>query len=392
MRYLYLYPIDGLNFRNSTHAHSHVAMLGWIYMGLYTFLIVTFLPKEKQDTSYYNQLFWLTEFSVVGMFIAFPIQGYAGWSIAFSTLHILCSYAFVYRFWKDLPTKKSPAQLFVKTALVSMVLATFAIWGMPYLMINGFKGTAIYHGAVQFYLHFQFNGWMIFALLALFFKSTEYKIYINRSWIKPFYTCLLIGLPLTYIGNILGPSPSTLLLFINGLGNVCQLFALFFFIKGVYPLWHKDRNQLTSLQQLLFSIATCSFILKIIIQAFTIIPIFAVLSFTIKNYLIGFLHLLLLGFLTTFLIGFALIKGWLSHQFNLRIGIALFITGIILSEGLLFLQGTFSALGIGMLPFYHLGLFLVSSLLPIGILFILTTMFRVSATQNKLIYSKSSLS
>ena len=152
MRYLAINPIEGLHYRNITHAHSHVAMLGWIYMGIYTFLIYFLLPPEKQSAPFYNRLFWLTELSVIGMLLAFPIQGYAGFSIAFSTLHIICSYAFARRFWKDLSETtylNDYVRLFTKTALVAMILSTFAIWGMPYLMINGFKGTTIYQAAVQ---------------------------------------------------------------------------------------------------------------------------------------------------------------------------------------------------------------------------------------------------
>ena len=87
----------GLNYRYLTHAHSHVAMLGWVYLMLFTLIVYYFIPNKKPI---YNQLFWLTEISVIGMMVSFPIQGYATISILFSTLHIFCSYYFVYLIWK----------------------------------------------------------------------------------------------------------------------------------------------------------------------------------------------------------------------------------------------------------------------------------------------------
>ncbi|MEM6316055.1 MAG: hypothetical protein AAF960_00205 [Bacteroidota bacterium] len=123
------------------------------------------------------------------------------------------------------------------------------------------------------------------------------------------------------------------------------------------------------LQRLLFGVAPGSFLLKISIQALTIIPALAMLSFTIKSYLIGFLHLLLLGLLTTALLGMALRQKWLVATAPLRMGIFVFLVGITVSEGLLFVQGTLFALGWGMIPYYW-GLFLGSICLPLGVLLV----------------------
>jgi hypothetical protein len=37
-----------------------------------------------------------------GMLLSFPIQGYGSYSIGFSTLSIIISYAFAIKYWKDL--------------------------------------------------------------------------------------------------------------------------------------------------------------------------------------------------------------------------------------------------------------------------------------------------
>ena len=101
LRWMYVSPITGVNFQFLMHGHSHVAMLGWVYMMLYCLIFHFFVPKEKQQKPIYNQLFWTTELAVVGMMIDFPAQGYAFVSILFSTLHIFCSYYFCYLIIKN---------------------------------------------------------------------------------------------------------------------------------------------------------------------------------------------------------------------------------------------------------------------------------------------------
>src|SRR5690606_24662500 len=96
LRYAFVQPIE-VNYRYLTHAHSHAAMLGWVYLMLFTLIVHYFIPIKKPI---YNRLFWITELAVIGMLVSFPFQGYAAVSISFSTLHIFCSYYFAYLIFK----------------------------------------------------------------------------------------------------------------------------------------------------------------------------------------------------------------------------------------------------------------------------------------------------
>ena len=101
MRLAFVVELPWPPFRNLVHAHSHVAMLGWLYAALYVLIVVFFLPKERQSDKKYNVLYWLTQTSVLGMLVSFPIQGYAAFSISFTVLHVFLSYYFIYSVWKD---------------------------------------------------------------------------------------------------------------------------------------------------------------------------------------------------------------------------------------------------------------------------------------------------
>ena len=106
MRFNYLFSLEGINYIYLLHAHSHVAMLGWAYLMIYSLVVYFFIPKDKSTKPVYNQLFWSTQLSVIGMMISFPIQGYALFSIVFSTLHILLSYVFCWLVWSDCKNEK----------------------------------------------------------------------------------------------------------------------------------------------------------------------------------------------------------------------------------------------------------------------------------------------
>src|SRR5690606_1359434 len=101
LRGAFVWEINWMDYRNLMHGHSHVAMLGWVYLALYILIGHHFIPKEKWEKPVYSRLFWFTQVTVLGMMISFPAQGYGAVSITFSTLHILASYVFCYRVWKD---------------------------------------------------------------------------------------------------------------------------------------------------------------------------------------------------------------------------------------------------------------------------------------------------
>jgi hypothetical protein len=106
-----------------------------------------------------------------------------------------------------------------------------------------------------------------------------------------------------------------------------------------------------------------------VVQAVIVLPFIAEVAYTIRNFVIGFIHLLQLGIFTASILAFAQIMQLIQWQkLNLRIGLSLLFMGFFLSEGLLFLQGTLFWGAKGFLPFYYELLFAASALIPLGIL------------------------
>ncbi len=378
LRYAFIEEISWLKYRAFQHGHSHVAMLGWLYLALYALLVHAFLPAAKQADKFYRDNFILAQISVLGMLFAFPIEGYGGWSIAFSTIHGLASYFFAYRLWRDIRQNQGFSGFFARAALFFMLLSTLALWAMPAIMMGGLQGKAIYYMSVQFYLHFQFNGWFIFAGLALFFRLLEQgQVVLPHKPVRWFFWLLTASCFLTYALAVAWSNPSAAVFAFNSSGVMVQLAALLFFFAIIREAYPALKALLKGWSGFLIRFAFAGFVLKILIQAAVVIPYLATVAYTIRGYVVGFVHLILLGILTPFVLGYA----GRSSLLNLRppltkTGIALLLAGFLSSEALLFFQGTLLWAAKGFLPHYHELLFLISVLMPTGVGLILAGALR----------------
>ncbi|HBL80718.1 MAG TPA: hypothetical protein DDZ79_12765, partial [Aequorivita sp.] len=117
LRFFFVTPIS-LNYKYILHAHSHTALLGWIYLGLTTLVYKIFLSEAKKP-KLYKRIFLFTNLCILGMLVTFPIQGYALYSIIFSTLFLFASYWFAWFAMKYIPHyfKQRFSWKLIKTAL-----------------------------------------------------------------------------------------------------------------------------------------------------------------------------------------------------------------------------------------------------------------------------------
>lgn len=372
LRYVFVIPLHEfvkpipLQFRNLMHAHSHGAMLGWVYLMLYVLIIHHFVSEKKPV---YNRLFWLTEVAVIGMMISFPFQGYAAISISFSTLHIICSYFFIHLIWKNHDVESKPIRLLLKAALVFMFVSTIGIWCLgPAAALLGIE-SAFFQIAIQFFLHFQFNGWFLFAVLAVFLSKFKVE---NIQQFQVFFRTLIGGTIFTFALPVSWFAFHPILPWINGLGVLLQLVAGYYFILVLRPHWNNFWDRTSHLAKWMYGLALISFIMKIALQTSSIIPEVSVMAYQYHNFVIGFIHLMMLGVITGFLFAFLLESSlMLVKKKFLKFGIYSFVIGFVATEFLLLLQGLFYYFALGMLSNYYLIVFIFSLFLPFGILLIL---------------------
>ncbi len=379
LRLAFIIEVDWIDFKNMRHGHSHVALLGWLYLAFYSLIWLLFIPEEERNKRKYSILFWFTQSTVVGMMISFPVQGYGAFSIIFSTLHILASYVFVIFIWRHIPYKSNLSGLLMRTAIVWMLLSTLGVWDLGPVMMLHLKNSILYHMSIQFFLHFQFNGWFTFGALAILFKLlSTHSVEIHAGRFRLFYFLMVISCILTFALAVTWSSPEDTLFFLNGAGVLIQLTAL---LAGAVLLYQGLKKMYRSSAfgvKVFFSIALISFVLKILVQACVVIPQIAVISYTVRQFVVGFIHLTMLGSISCFIIG-VLIEKQLMNISSLtgRAGIRIFISGFFLTEIILFIQGNMLWAEMGFLPFYYEIIFIASIFLPLGLLLMLAEYFKV---------------
>ncbi|MBP1223004.1 hypothetical protein [Flavobacterium sp. 1355] len=376
LRWMYVAPIAGLNFQFLMHGHSHVAMLGWVYLMLHCLIFYFFVPKEKKQKPIYNRLFWITELAVLGMMVDFPAQGYAFASILFSTLHIFCSYYFCYLIIKDANPGTFSEKKMLYMALFFMTLSTLGVWCLgPVVGLLG-KTSAFYQIAIQFFLHFQFNGWFLFAVLALFFKQAI--LIIEAKKFRVFYNLFVASTFLTLALPVSWYLPDPVFYWLNTLGVILQIYAGVLFIQFIRPQFQSFFAALPTIAKTVYGFALFSLALKVVIQLVVLLPELAQVSHQIRNFVIGYIHLTMLGIITGFLFGFALQNDFLNSRNRIqKWGIAIFLFGFFTTETLLFLQGIWFFLGKGTLPGYYQNLFLSSIFLPAGLLLLSVEILKI---------------
>ncbi|MEJ8800799.1 hypothetical protein [Pontibacter sp. H249] len=391
LRWMFVAPVAELNFKYLLHAHSHVALLGWLYSALFIALLVTFLPPELRDKKTYTWQFWLSQGAVLGMLLSFPVQGYAAVSITFSTAHILLSYWFIYRFLEDAKvanvskSKHRLSFLFVKASLFFLAISSLGPWAMGPIMALGHSGSQLYYNAIYFYLHFQYNGWFTFGVLGLLFWMLEhYQISFNIKYGRLFFRLMFWACLPAYLLSILWIKPDAWVYFMGGTAAFVQVLALGLLVAILWPLRKQVYTLFNGWSRSILLLAALAFILKTVMQFTTAFPYMADLAYKIRHFIIGYLHLVLIGFVSFFILSFFVEQGWLSLKSRIsRWGMGMFILAFAGSETLLFLQGTLFWAKAGAMPYYNELLFGVSILLPVGILLFFIPQIKARSIKQK---------
>lgn len=311
------------NYRNIVHTHSHLALLGFVYVMLSAILAQTFIPFNTQLHKRYRWLFYITQFSVLGMLCSFPFQGYGAISISFSSVFIICTYFFA-RFFIKYAT--SP---FVKMGIFYLILSSLGIWFMPVTIVKFGKFSEMYMCSIAFFLHFQYNGWMLSSLMGLFVKKYGWDIQ---------YPQLIKRIFILFQAGIIGS------LFISWVGYFS--YPIYYIVGGVSVLiWLTSVIMILRLylktqpKSFLATVFICFFIAKVAMMFTGAFPVLTPYLFKNIDLLISYLHFNFLGIVTIGLLLFLeevyKVNRWLIY---------LFLFCFITTEGLIVYKG-FSVIG-----------------------------------------------
>lgn len=369
LRLFFVTPVQ-LNFKYILHAHSHTALLGWIYLGLTTLIYKIFL-SEAEKSKLYKRIFVFTNICILGMLVTFPFQGYALYSIIFSTLFLFASYWFTWFAIKNIPEhlKHRFSWKLVKASLWYLVFSSIGPWAIGGVMATLGTESIWYKTSIYFYLHFQYNGWFILALLGILFYILEEKAVVFKAeQLKSLYFLLNFAVLLTLFLSVLWFGPPKIIYVLGFIGAVAQILAFYELYLLLKRQWSFLIKSFSPQGLLLFKIAGVLLVVKVFMQFFSAFPYMADLAYRLKDFVIGYLHLVFLGIVIPLMLAF------LNYFRLLNIPksfLWFFLVAFITTEALIFYKAFAFWLGLPFFQNYYILLAILSCLFPIavGILF-----------------------
>jgi hypothetical protein len=332
LRLQVVHPVVPLEYAHLLHTHSHAAFLGWVFNAFFGLALQFFVPPK--DHGNYRAVFLVMQLAAVGMLFTFPFQGYAAASIAFSTLHLASGAVFAWKLLRG-NVAVAGARTALGWAFVFLLLSAAGPLALGPLAAAGLKANPWYHFSIYFYLHFQYNGWFVFFLLAVFIQhaSASAGAGIAASRVIPAVHWLAAGCLLTVILSAWWMGPTGWMHLVAAAGGIAQLvgFALLVRAQPPPPFFH------VRIASTLALLALILFALKLGLQLGAAWPALAELAMS-RPSVIGFLHLVFLGVITPLLIAWAAELGWLRIRGLATGGISLLLAGTFAAEFVLFAQ------------------------------------------------------
>lgn len=321
--------LEGFPVANWRHAHSHIAFLGWIFNALVG--LSFWLFPVNTGVGQQIRWFWLAQLSVLGMAIFYPIQGYAAGSIAFSTLHIVASIGIGWRLFTLPVAAHIPAQAqarsIMRWALVAMVISALGPVVLGPLAALGYKETIWYRLAIYWYLHFQYNGWFILQMLALWLI---HRVQNGAHMPLRGIPLLVIGVMLTYAQSTLWATDAWWVYVVAFAGGACQIIGLVQVGWAVRKSWAMSAT--TAWSSRVLALVAVGLGLKVVLQFWQVFPGCNALA-EVHGVVIAFLHLVFLGVVTPFIWAMIVSTGMvrLQSMWN-SAAFGLFLGGFILME------------------------------------------------------------
>lgn len=364
MRYKIGFEFPYFDQKHLQHAHSHFAFAGWVGHTIYTLFILYLFKQTGNYAKRYNILILLNLVTAYGMLFSFSIWGYNTISICLSTLNVLTGYAFAYYLIKDLRnTDKNAATPWIKAALVFQVISSAGTFVLAYMMATKSIVQDIYLASVYFYLHFQYNGFFLFACFGLLISSMQLNTHLSKQVNQVFLMMAFACIPAYFLSTLWMKIP----VFVYILVIIAAILQVFGWTKFISIIYHN--KQVLTLPKgvgAFMLLAAISFTIKILLQLGSVIPQISKLAFGFRNIVIAYLHLILLAVITGFLLSYIFSFVLKRNQKQAVRSLWVFTLGIYLNELLLGIIGI-ASFSYSLIPKGNEALFAAALIMLLGI-------------------------
>ncbi len=340
MRYKIVYSFPYLNQKHLLHAHSHFAFDGWITQTLFIFMIA-FLAKFLSPDAIrkYRVILIANLICAYGMVLAFSWQGYGAVSIFFATASIFTGYLFSYWYYVDLKSvPASPAKPWFNVALLFNVVSSVGTFYLAYMMYTRSVNQNHYLGSLYFYLHFQYNGWFLFAAMGLLLAWLKEKYPMIRISPAVFYLFFAACIPAYFLSTLWANLPVWLYALVV-LAAIAQVVAWIIFLRQIRDYWDVIKPVKWTVAPVLFVLVAFAFSIKLLLQLGSTIPSVSKLAFGFRPIVIAYLHLILLAVFSLFLLAYTYAQQYLRNNRGSVAALYVIAAGVFLNEFILLVQG-----------------------------------------------------
>ncbi len=344
MRYKIGFALPWLDQKYLQEAHSHFAFAGWITHTLYFLLVRVFrsgLPRINEVA--YRRLIMVNLFSAYGMLLSFPFQGYGPVSLAFSTLSVLTGYAFSWYALKDAGRLAAdhPGKNWIIVAIWFGLLSTIGTMVLSWMMASHQYDQDIYLGSIYFYLHFQYNGWFLFACIGIFMDRIRAFNPDRKAIRLSFLLFSTAAIPAYFLSTLWANLPAWLYVVVVAAATA-QVIGWYILVTVIRKNIPHLKTAFNRMVLYLFLIVALALTLKLTLQLGSTIPGISKLAFGFRPIVIAYLHLVLLLIISVFLLAFIYGTGLIRTNKMAKYALIAFTTGAILNESVLAVQGIFS--------------------------------------------------
>ncbi len=380
MRYKILYELPMVSQKYLQEAHSHFAFTGWITHCLFFLLVILFRSNLSQiHERRYALLISLNLLTAYGMLVSFSLQGYGPVSLTFSTASLINAFFFSWFAYKDTGrlSPDHPGRNWIRAAILFGVLSALGTVVLSHMMATRQYDQTTYLGSIYFYLHFQYNGWFLFACFGLLLDRLRHLGLDKKSMRTSFWLIALSAVPAYFLSTLWAKLPVWLYVLVV-VAAFLQVWGWAILVRLFWKHRHPIQQLFGRLASGLMVVVALAFSFKLMLQLGSTHPEVSHITFGFRPIVIAYLHLVLLLIISLFLLAWLYSSVDLQRHWWAGLALVLFTIGILLNETVLGVQGI-AAFSYTVIPYVQEALFGISLLLWGSALWLFLTQIRTQS-------------
>lgn len=292
LRAAFVFPdvLGGFTFRNTLHAHSHLAFYGWTTLALFS--LISYRAQPERSAPWLRWHAHAAGLASAAAFIGFLNGGYNTWTIALSVVHVMLWVIFVSEVWVPIGRLPAVERTLLRGAIGFLLIAGAGAMTPGLLMMRGVENPWLGQLALHSFLTPFMAGWLVLGAM-----GAAYRLMPDARFPVAAFRLMLLGVLPSALLHPSAPPPAEWLLLVGRGGTLLVGAGTLLF---AVDLLGSRRGA-----DVLLMVAGVAALLKGAAEVgLSLVAAHDLLH--LRSLEIAYLHLVLLGFVTPILIATAL--------------------------------------------------------------------------------------